>query len=388
MYQSIALIASIILVLLLMRKIGIGIALFVGSIALAIAIFGLSGMIVVLKSIVEISTLRVVAIVVLAFALGHSMEYFGMLEVVTEELAKMLGALSFLVIPLLVGLLPMPGGALVSAVMLAPLLKKYKLSAEKVTFLNYWYRHIWVTVWPLYPSVIIGIAVLEIAYTTFAAATYPIAIAAFVSGLIFVRGLEKKLKFSTEAFKKFIFNFYPVFLLVILAAVIKVNLLLSLLICLAVVFVHKKGISKIVDVFRKTIDPKIIILVFAVMSYKTVIMQSGAAKSLFTDISKALPAPIAAFLITFLVGFATGIELSYSSIALPLLTSFTGIGIINPKNLMLVIGAGFLGVMMSPLHLCYVLTAEYFKADVGKSYRMLITTALIVAFVVIIVYLV
>ncbi len=387
MYQSVALIASIILVLLLMRKIGIGIALFVGSTALAIAIFGLSGVLIVLKSIVEISTLRVVAIVVLAFALGHSMEYFGMLEVVTEELAKMLGALSFLVIPALVGLLPMPGGALVSAVMLAPLLKKYKLSAEKVTFLNYWYRHIWVTVWPLYPSVIIGIAVLEIAYTTFAAATYPIAIAAFLAGLIFVRGLEKKLSFNAEAFKKFIFNFYPVFLLVILAAVIKVNLLLSLVICLVVVFVHKKGISKIVDVFRKTIDPRIIILVFAVMSYKTVIMQSGAAKSLFADISKALPAPIAAFLITFLVGFATGIELSYSSIALPLLTSFTGVGIINPKNLMLVIGAGFLGVMMSPLHLCYVLTAEYFKADVGKSYRMLVTTALIVAVVVVIVYL-
>ena len=388
MNQSLALLISIVTVLILMRKIGIGIALFLGSVLLSLFVFGISGVEVVLRSMIEMSTLKVVAIVVLAFALGHTMEYFGMLRAIADELAESLGAFSFLVIPLLVGLLPMPGGALVSAVMLSPLLERYRLDAEKITFLNYWYRHIWVTVWPLYPSVIIGAAVLEISYASFAAATYPIALAAFLSGLIFVRGLEKKFSLNFTSLKNFIKNFYPIILLTVLAAVLKLDLLLSLVICLAVLLVHKNGVGRIVEIMRKTVDYRIIILVFAVMSYKGVIEHSGAAESLLTDVSASFPAPVAAFLLTFIIGFATGIEMSYSSIALPLLTSFTGVENVVAKNVMLVVAAGFVGVMFSPLHLCYVLTVEYFKADMAKSYRMLMFAATVVAVFTLLLYLI
>ncbi|WP_143274361.1 DUF401 family protein, partial [Archaeoglobus fulgidus] len=142
------------------------------------------------------------------------------------------------------------------------------------------------------------------------------------------------------------------------------------------------------DIFRRTIDKKIILLVFAVMVYKSVIENSGAAESLFTDISLEFPAPAAAFLLTLLVGFATGIEMSYSSIALPLLTSFTGSGIVVAKNLMLVIAAGYLGVMLSPMHLCYVLTAEYFGTEISKTYRQLLAITGITAALVWVAYLV
>ena len=155
MNTSLALLSTIAVTLLLMRKIGVGLSLIIGSALLSLLIFGSNGLVILAANFVSIETLRIVVIVILAFTLGYSMEYFGMLERLSKAVSNIFGGLSFLIIPLLVGLLPMPGGALISAVMLKSLVKKYALNAEKATFLNHWYRHIWVTVWPIYPSVII-----------------------------------------------------------------------------------------------------------------------------------------------------------------------------------------------------------------------------------------
>lgn len=390
MNQSLALLASLALVLLLIRRIGIGVSLFIGSAVLSYLIFGLDGFSIILRSLIDVQTLRIVSIVILAFTLGYSMEYFGMLNDLAEEYSRSLNTLSFILIPLLIGLLPMPGGALISAVMLGPLVKKYAVSPEKATLLNYWFRHIWVTVWPLYPSVIIGAAVLDISYFTFAHATLPISIFAMISGLILTKWMLRGLQLqpSKKTIKATIVNLYPIVILVVLSVVFKVSLLVALPICILTVALHKKGrVRDFKEILKRTIDKKIIVLVFAVMCYKSVIESGNLAENLLTDISHEFPTPVAAFVFTLIVGFATGIELSYSSIALPLLTWFTGTEVIDAENLMLVIAAGYIGVMLSPMHLCYVLTAEYFGTDVSKTYGTLVLIALCVATLVWVLYL-
>ncbi|WP_290596116.1 MULTISPECIES: TIGR00529 family membrane protein [unclassified Archaeoglobus] len=388
MNQSFALLASIALVLMLIKRLGIGVSLFIGSAVLSYLLFGFDRFEILLQALTSPQTLEIVVIVILAFTLGYSMEYFGMLNELADELSKSIGALSFVMIPLLIGLLPMPGGALISAVMLGPLMKKYTLSPEKATLLNYWFRHVWVSFWPLYPSVIIGAAVLNINSFTFAASTFPIAILAIVSGLMLTRGIEKRFHISRDTFKALI-HLYPIAILLLLSVILKFDLLISLLIAIFAVAILRKGSVKDFEkILKKTVDRKIIVLVFAVMCYKSVIQLSGVAESLLTDISLEFPMPIAAFILTLIVGFATGIEMSYSSIALPLLTGFTGVEAVNPKNLMLVIAAGYLGVMLSPMHLCYVLTAEYFGTDVSRTYRQLALIAAVVAVLVWVLYLI
>lgn len=386
--SSLALLFSIAVVLILIRKVNIGLAIFVGSAILAYLTLGADGFLVMLKSLANPQTIEIVVIVILAFTLGYSMEYFGMLEKVTGGLSESFGVYSFLLIPLLIGLLPMPGGALISAVMLRPLTKMYRISPEKATLLNYWFRHVWVTFWPLYPSVIIGAAVVNVDYFHFAAATFPIGVFALTAGLTLTRGMERRFRVSRNLFDSLI-NLYPIAILLILSVLLRLDLLLALVVAIAAVSIHNRAkLEDFREIFRRTVDKKIILLVFAVMVYKSVIQNSGAAESLFTDISLGFPAPAAAFLLTLLVGFATGIEMSYSSIALPLLTSFTGSGIVVAKNLMLVIAAGYIGVMLSPMHLCYILTAEYFGTEIGKTYRQLLAIAGITAALVWIAYLV
>jgi hypothetical protein len=55
-----------------------------------------------------------------------------------------------------------------------------------------------------------------------------------------------------------------------------------------------------------------------------------------------------------------------------------GDGAMFPGLLALAFGSGFAGVMLSPLHLCLVLTREYFNADITKVYRLLWLPSLLV----------
>jgi hypothetical protein len=387
---SVSLILSIVLVLMLMRKIDIGIALFIGATVLSILAFGFQGFYVLFESLVSAETIRIVTIVVLAFTLGYTMEYFGMLKQLADSLADTLGGYSFIFIPLLVGLLPMPGGALISAVMLSPFIKKFALSSEKATALNYWYRHIWVTVWPLFPTVIIGAAVLRINFSDFVHSTAPLAVISFLSGLTFAARVGGGGRFDIMEIIKSLKFFYPVLLVAMLTLILKIDLMLTLASAVLLLFLQNKGgLDDAKKIFSRTIDHRIIILVFAVMCYKGVIESSGAAESLFFNLERyRIPEPVAAFILTFIVGFATGIELSYSSIALPLLIGFTGSGsLIHPENIMLVMCAGFAGVILSPMHLCHILTAEYFGAEIQKSYKLIIPSALILVSSTIVLYL-
>jgi len=45
--------------------------------------------------------------------------------------------------------------------------------------------------------------------------------------------------------------------------------------------------------------------------------------------------------------------------------------------MMLAYGAGFAGVMLSPVHLCLVVTKNYFNAGFSGIYRMLVPASLV-----------
>ncbi|RLI85981.1 MAG: hypothetical protein DRO98_06065 [Archaeoglobales archaeon] len=386
MDTSLALLISILLILLLIRaRVNISLSIFAGALTLGLLSVGFEAFNVVMESSTSLSTLRLLALVTAAFTLGYSMEYLGLLKDLQCIAERMFGKFSIAVLPLLVGLLPMPGGALISAVMIRDLVEKYKMGWEEATFINYWFRHVWVTMWPLYPSIIIAAWVVEVDIMKLILATYPIGLAALFFALLSSRHVKFRLKIGFRDVIAFFTSAYPIFLVAVLAIVFRLDLLLTILLSLATLYIHRRAKPRdIAAILKRTIDVRIIVLIFAVMAYKELILYTNAAEVFFNHLREMnFPPAIAAFVLSFLVGFATGIELGYSSIALPLLVAFTGIGSgLIGKNLMLAIAGGFLGVMVSPMHLCFALTCEYFKADVGDVYRLLLPPVVGLAIVV------
>lgn len=391
MDSSIALVISIFVILALIRlKVNISVSIFIGALILGLLTMGFNSLIQIVSIISSLSTIKIVSIVLLAFTLGYSMEYFKLLEKLALSTQNMLGNFSVAVLPALLGFLPMPGGALISAVMIKDLVKEYDINPNLATYINYWFRHLWVPVWPLFPSFIIALAVVEIDYITAIEATYPITIASIVAGLYFIKNIKIKFKWNSNDFKQIVFSLYPILFITFLVLFVRLDLFITLLLSLLVLYIHKRpDLNDLKSILKKTIDVKLIILVMAVMSFRGLIEETNAALTFFNHLNAAnIPIPLAAFLLSFIIGFATGIEMSYTSIALPILTAFTGISTtFTAQNFMLVIAAGFLGVMFSPLHLCLVLTTEYYHADIRRVYTYLNPSVLVTTIIVLVAFL-
>ena len=59
---------------------------------------------------------------------------------------------------------------------------------------------------------------------------------------------------------------------------------------------------------------------------------------------------------------------------------------LNSYALLLAYTSGEVGLLLSPVHLCFVLSAEYFKANLGKVYLYTLPPLLAIEAIVLLVY--
>jgi len=115
------------------------------------------------------------------------------------------------------------------------------------------------------------------------------------------------------------------------------------------------------------------------MLFKEAIMISGAVKNISKfSTNNGFPILPFIFFITFLTGILTGIAVGFIGSTFPLILSLTGS---DPHFFTFAFASGFVGVLLSPVHVCLVLTREYFKADIGKMYKKLIPIAILILIV-------
>jgi hypothetical protein len=78
----------------------------------------------------------------------------------------------------------------------------------------------------------------------------------------------------------------------------------------------------------------------------------------------------------------TGLSSVALGISLPVLIPIIVKGEANLYYAMLAFAGNFVGTMISPMHLCLIVTKNYFKADIGKIYKMPILPLMIIVLVV------
>ena len=132
--------------------------------------------------------------------------------------------------------------------------------------------------------------------------------------------------------------------------------------------------------FTKTMA-RTAILLASVMAFQGIIEASDLASSL-TQMNVSVGMIILfSFLISFSMGFLTGINAAYIAIAYPIIFPLIQ-NLPNFVTLSLYIYIiGFAGILLSPLHLCLVLTNEYFKSSLVKVYKYLIPPVLIMSLI-------
>jgi hypothetical protein len=88
-----------------------------------------------------------------------------------------------------------------------------------------------------------------------------------------------------------------------------------------------------------------------------------------------------AFGVPFIAGLLTGLVVAGFSIGFPVILPLVVAdgGAVPPEWAAWLMAGGFIGAMLSPVHLCLALTRVYFKAEWGPIYRRIAPAALLVA---------
>lgn len=342
-----------------------------------------------LKSIVlgafNVDSIKLVITIYLTLALGFFLKEFGYFNNMTSSLERLIHnkRITVTIPPAIIGFIPMPAGAMLSAPMLEEGSKGMNLSAELKTFINFWFRHPWEYCWPIYLGIILASTVLKIPIRSIILTQYPLTFAVIIAGVIFGfprmkydKTLDKSIKSETlhhgRELRKFLLNMWPIVLVFVLVVAGKLDVIIALALTMLLVILFQKPLSNkvILTGLRKGFMWDIILLLVSVMVFKRVLENSGAltATTGVFETAKLSTLFLLAF-IPFIVGFLTGVTTAFVGVAfpmlLPLLTN-------NLDYVMFAYAWGYGGVLLSPVHLCLVITREYFKANLWGVYKFLL----------------
>lgn len=336
------------------------------------------------------------AIIFLVIWLSSQMAKAGVMgDLVTAVKAKLSVKSSIAVLPAIIGLLPMPGGAIFSAPLVDDCDENSIIEPVLKTKINYWFRHIWEYTWPLYPGLILtaGITGLQIWQLFFLG--LPMTAAAIITGYFFLLRKVEKQSVTRHKEKKSIIKLISPILVVIgvyaiillfIPSVSRVSkyLPMSLGLLSAMVLLQLERPISFSDWKRVIISKKPVIMVLIVVLvgiYGAFIEARMSNGVLLMDQMRIeldnLGIPIIALImiIPFVSGLATGITVGFAGASIPIAISLLGA---DPtlyqvlSTVSLAFSFGFMGVMMSPVHICLIVTNEHFKTSMAKSLTSLL----------------
>jgi len=341
-----------------------------------------------LAVILDLNALRLVAAVLLIITMGELLRETASMERLVNSLQTLVNdpRVVLAIVPALIGLLPMPGGAMLSAPLVEEMGSKLKLSPERKTYLNYWFRHVWEYAFPLYPALVLTAGILSISLSRLALAQAPLSLAAITVGaLIGLRGIHQPERAPTairgaerrHSLQVLGLSIWPIALVIVLGLGFGLELALSLMITIVlVVIVHRVPLSALGQVLRRGLSPRTVLLVFSILWFKQMVEASGAAEALSATLRGWGVTPmLTAAMVPFVLGVLTGLTLSMVGISFPLLLPLLSGSGVYIHYAVLAFAAGFIGILLSPVHLCLALTRDYFHAEWVPLYRLLLPSA-------------
>ncbi len=331
--------------------------------------------------------LSLTAVIVLITILGSLLKELGFLQRLADACRLLPGGnrSATAVLPFLIGLMPMPGGALLSAPLVENVLSDPRYAPEFKTAANYWFRHLVEFFWPVYPGIILTEAITGLPMLQVAILQLPLSIIMVILGAIFFsRKIDLGPPHPTDVRKAIagiLRSLWPIAGAIVIFALFKVNMAWAVAAAaLTLILVTRPAISILVPSLRKGFSYKLVFLVFGILSFQTVLELSGAITRISLLAQQySLPPEALIILVCFSIGLLTGMVAAYVGMGYVLLAGFLYLPAISPGNIMLAYLSGYVGMLLAPTHLCLVLTNNYFKSNLMSVYRLIILPLFILA---------
>jgi len=316
----------------------------------------------------------------LIFSFGSLIKKSGHLKRLGEKLVLVFpDRIAITVLPMIMGFFPMPGGALFTVDFVKQVGEGKKISPNILAFANYWFRHVWEFIYPLYPGFILYYTLLKISPFEIFKRQAILSFIMILLGYIVIFYNSPKKEFCL---KKAIMNIFSLFYdlwfigIIFFFIFMRLPVYIALFICCIIVcIIHRIKFKEIVYSVFKSINIEVVFTIYFIFFFQKVLEISQLSHKIQIFVNNYSDSSLLICIIfPFLTGYLTGITTSFVGICFPvLLPMFEG----NIWLAVISYTSGFAGVLLTPVHLCLSLTVSSFKADFKKVYLYIIPISFI-----------
>ncbi|MEA3475791.1 MAG: DUF401 family protein [Candidatus Cloacimonadota bacterium] len=381
---------SLTLMIIIARK-SIWLGFIIG--ALVLGVFNLSFKEILVqtqKTITNPSILLLALAVGLIPLIGGTLEISGLMDDLVNNLK--MKRKSFLMFgPAFLGMLPMPGGALLSA----PLVLRAGLdiSDEQFSSINVWFRHTLLLIYPLGALLVTTKMANLNLYTAMLCLIPGFLLMVFLGYIFLLKGIKGNLQNNNKSnIKKLlvpvgIILSAPIIHIILMSIfrnlIPEIPLLVGVLTSLILAFSFGKlNFKKVIPISIKMKPWKFFLIIIGMFLFLNIFQMSNISK-VIADIvfcKSFLVVGIAAFL-----GFVTGRVQMPFAILLPIYYSKFGSGAMTYLVFAVMFFSTFMGYIISPIHPCVSVSIEFFGSTLKDFFKRAILPAGISLFVALII---
>jgi len=403
-------VAFILIIFLIRKKINFGLSLIIGS--LVVGVFSLQEipLVDIPKAFIEAiiysfekpgvktDTIELAVLLTLIYILARSMQETGAIKKLIDSLRSIFykgGTLG--VIPAVYGLMPVPGGALFSAPLIDKEGEGYHLSQNQKNFLNVWFRHIWFPIFPISSAMvtICSDKFSNIDVYKLVIADFPVFILFIIIGLMYIKVFIKKNQVVEKPPERDYTGLIyllppvtPVFIYLVFFLLgfqdlkvyqIKIFIAGTIISIFLLYYLLDISWGEYAKILKNSLSFNLAIVIFGIMIFREMI-EVSKADIILVDLIVKLPVSsvVVLILIPFILGLLTGYNLGAIALSYPLVEPFfqnTGLNIVGFTSIIFM--SSLLGYLISPIHLCNVVSSDYLKTDVTRMYRMYLPTVVV-----------
>lgn len=292
------------------------------------------------------------------------------------------------VMPAFLGLLPSLGGARFSAPIVEEASRDLDITQEHKAAINFWFRHIFEFSSPIIPGMIMACNIAGVAYSDFIMHLCWLTALAFAAGwLVLIRPINgDTVKTSAAAPAEHEQNMQdlwlalsPVVLTFILVVFFDFNASLGMGVVTAGLFFVLRFTKRFVslkEVVVGALDIKMFLNVLCILYFIQILTVTNVLNEIVVAFQNSpLPVPVIIACVTFIIGVLTGMSQGHVAIVMPIVAAMDT-GNLNLAGVAMAFGVA--GQMLTPTHMCLVITVDYFKANFFKTLKPIVMGEIII----------
>ncbi len=361
---------------------------------------------IVLSRVFSVDHFFLLAVVLQVIWLSSQMAETGVMRDLVDGLRGRLSQRAAVaVLPAVIGLLPMPGGAIFSAPLVADCDRDGALDPLLKTRINYWFRHVWEYWWPLYPGILLLLSITGLDAWQVMLVHLPLSLAAIGVGWVFFLGRIPRAEGGQEPGHEresppILPLLVPIIVVIAVYAGLRVAvpglvrisryapMMLGLVVATGLL---QRQRPLPMTTWRGILFSRrllgLILLITLVRIYGAFIEARLPAGPLVVEQLRSeleqwgIPVLAVIMVVPFICGVATGLAVGFVGAGFPVVMSILGPDPATGELLAsttLAYGFGYMGMVLSPVHVCLIVTNDHFHTKLPKSLSGLVFPAIAV----------